>query len=462
MIKKFLSRVFSPAKNVKQNEKHVINPFYASTTYRFKEHKIKRELLSTGAIKTCEGLQNAGFEAFVVGGAVRDLILDKAPKDFDIATNATPEQVNRVFRRSRIIGRRFKIVHVLFGQETVEVTTFRGNHGDENESGDASVNAAGRILRDNVFGSMSDDAVRRDFTANALYYNPSNEEVLDFHSGFKDVKAGILRMIGDPLTRYQEDPVRLLRAIRLSAKLGLTIDKNTENPIPRLAPLLQDVPSSRLFDEMLKLFTSGAALNCIEALRKYHLHHGLLPLLDVVLEQPLGEKFVTLALQNTDARIAAGKSTNPSFLFACLLWHEVLDAWDHYQEAGEHAIPALHNAMNEVLDLQAEKLAIHNRYTATMKEIWGMQPRFLQRAGKRPYGLLTHPRYRAGYDFLLLRCESGEIDLEVGEWWTKFADSETAVRESMLLPSTEPKKRKRKPRRKVKTATEYIDAPVGE
>ena len=197
-------------------------------------------------------------------------------------------------------------------------------------------------------------------------------------------------------------------------------------------------------------------------MRKYHLHHGVLPLLDGVLEQPLGEKFVTLALQNTDARIAAGKSTNPSFLFACLLWHEVLDAWDHYQEAGEHAIPALHNAMNEVLDLQAEKLAIHNRYTATMKEIWAMQPRFLQRAGKRPYALLTHPRYRAGYDFLLLRCESGEVDLEVGDWWTKFADSETAVREAMLLTNTEPKKRKRKPRRKVKTAAEYIDTPVTE
>ena len=457
MIKKFLTRVFSPAKNVKQNEKHIVNPFYASTTYGFKEHRIKRDLLSTGAIKTCEGLQSAGFEAYIVGGAVRDLILNKQPKDFDIATNATPEQVNRVFKRSRMIGRRFKIVHVLFGQETVEVSTFRGSHL---EDGDSEVNAAGRILRDNVFGSMSDDAVRRDFTANALYYNPATEEVLDFHGGFKDVKAGVLRMIGDPLTRYQEDPVRLLRAIRLSAKLNLSIEKNTELLIPTLANLLQDLPSSRLFDEMLKLFTSGAALKCIETLRKYHLHHGLLPLLDVVLEQPLGEKFVNLALQNTDARIAVGKSTNPSFLFACLLWHEVLDAWDHYQENGEHAIPALHNAMNEVLDIQAEKLAIHNRYTATMKEIWVMQPRFLQRAGKRPYGLLTHPRYRAGYDFLLLRCESGELDHEIGVWWTKFADSETAVREAMLLPNTEPKKRKRKPRRKVKGITEYNDTPA--
>ena len=226
-----------------------------------KAHKIDRNLLSNGALKTTEGLQNAGFEAFIVGGAVRDLLLNRRPKDFDIATDATPEQVNRVFRRSRIIGRRFRLVHVMFGDETLEVSTFRGSHLSENsDEANAQVNDSGRILRDNVFGSIEEDAIRRDFTANALYYNPATEEILDFHNGVADIKAGILRMIGDPATRYAEDPVRMLRAVRLSAKLGLTIDKVTEAPIAELADLLQDVPPSRLFDEMIKLFLSGHAI----------------------------------------------------------------------------------------------------------------------------------------------------------------------------------------------------------
>jgi poly(A) polymerase len=340
---------------------------------------------------------------------------------------------------------------VLWGNETIEVSTFRGHHLSE---GDAQTNDSGRIIRDNIFGSLEDDAVRRDFTANALYYNPANEEVLDFHNGVADLHANLLRMIGDPTTRYQEDPVRMLRAVRLSAKLGLKIEKATEAPIHKLADLLQDVPPSRLFDEMLKLFLSGHAVESISALRAQHLHHGLLPLLDVVLEQPLGEKFVMLALKNTDERIKIGKSSNPSFLFATLLWHEMLVAWDKFKAQGEHPIPALHLAMNEVIDIQAEKMAIHNRFTATMKEIWAMQPRFEQRAGKRPFGLLTHPRYRAGYDFLLLRCESGEIDAELGEWWTQFAEANSEARAAMLLPDSAPKKRRKRSRHKPASSTE--------
>lgn len=417
-----------------------------------KSHKIDKDLLSNGALKTTEGLQKAGFEAFIVGGAVRDLLLNRRPKDFDIATDATPEQVNRVFRRSRIIGRRFRLVHVMFGDETLEVSTFRGSHLSENsDDANAQVNDSGRILRDNVFGSIEEDAIRRDFTANALYYNPATEEILDFHNGVADIKAGILRMIGDPATRYAEDPVRMLRAVRLSAKLGLKIDKVTEAPIAELADLLQDVPPSRLFDEMLKLFLSGHAIESINVLRKQNLHHGLLPMLDVVLEQPLGERFVMLAMQNTDDRIMSGKSANPSFLFASLLWHEVLAAWEQFQAEGNHLIPALHLAMNEVIDFQAEKLAIHNRFTATMKEIWAMQPRFEHRTGKRPFGLLEHPRYRAAYDFLLLRCESGEIDSELGEWWTAFANAAPDERTDMLQADTSPKKRRKRPRKKVST-----------
>ena len=451
MIKKFLQKVFS--KRVKAEV--VINKADSSDTssakiFSAKQHKIDKTLISQAASKTCEGLQKAGFEAFIVGGAVRDLLLNVKPKDFDIATNATPEEVYKVFRRSRIIGRRFRLVHVLWGNETIEVSTYRGHHMSE---GDAQTNDSGRIIRDNIFGSLEDDAVRRDFTANALYYNPASEEVLDFHNGVADIKANLLRMIGDPKTRYQEDPVRMLRAVRLSAKLGLKIEKSTQEPIQKLADLLQDVPPSRLFDEMLKLFLSGHAVESINALREQHLHHGLLPLLDVVLEQPLGERFVMLALKNTDNRILAGKSSNPSFLFATLLWHEVLKAWETYKNS-HPPIPALHMAMNEIIDAQAKKLAIHNRFTATMKEIWGLQPRFEQRAGKRPFGILEHPRYRAAYDFLLLRCESGEIDMELGEWWTAFADANGETRATMLLPDTAPKKRRKRNRKKPAIETE--------
>ncbi|PKO50570.1 MAG: polynucleotide adenylyltransferase PcnB, partial [Betaproteobacteria bacterium HGW-Betaproteobacteria-20] len=280
----------------KNTDNHAVKN-HGALVISHKTHKIERNLLSNAALKTTEGLQKAGFSAYIVGGAVRDLVLNHPPKDFDVATDATPEEVSRVFRRSRIIGKRFRLVHVLFGDETIEVSTFRGSHLEE--SSDAKIADSGRIIRDNVFGSIIEDAVRRDFTANALYYDPSSQEVLDFHNGYADIKAGVLRIIGDPITRYQEDPVRMLRAVRLSAKLGLKIEAKTEAPIAKNADLLQDVPPSRLFDEMLKLFLSGHAIESVSALREQHLHHGLLPMLDVVLEQPMGERFVMMALQNT-------------------------------------------------------------------------------------------------------------------------------------------------------------------
>jgi poly(A) polymerase len=449
MIKKFLQKVFKKKeKDALAIEKSAVNRVEDNATsaaqiFPAKKHKINKSLISQAALKTCEGLHNAGFKAYIVGGAVRDLLLDYQPKDFDIATDATPEEVYKVFRRSRIIGRRFRLVHVMWGNETIEVSTFRGHH---EAHGDALVNDSGRILRDNVFGNLEEDSTRRDFTINAMYYDPVREEVLDFHNGIADIKAKLLRIIGDPKTRYKEDPVRMLRAVRLSAKLGLKIESKTQAPILSLADLLQDVPPSRLFDEMLKLFLSGHAIESINILREQHLHHGLLPLLDVVLEQPMGEKFVMLALKNTDDRIKSGKSSNPSFLFATLLWHEVLGAWEHTQKEAP-PIPALYLAMNQVIDIQAEKLAIHNRFVATMKEIWSMQPRFEQRAGKRPFGLLTHPRYRAGYDFMLLRCESGELPMEMGEWWTVFADANAETRAAMLLPDTGPKKKRKRKRK---------------
>lgn len=434
MIKKLLQRVFKP--------RHAAKGGTSVQKYQRRTHGIDKHKVSSAALRTVEGLQKSGFDAFIVGGAVRDLMLGRIPKDFDVATNATPEQVRQTFRRSRIIGRRFRIVHVLFGAETIEVTTFRGSH--LSDDGDSAVAESGRILRDNVFGDMDEDAARRDFSVNALYYDPKTEEVWDYHHGVDDIKNKVLRIIGDPETRYREDPVRMLRAVRLSAKLGMKIDRLSETLIPKLAGLLQDVPPSRMFEEMLKLFLSGHAMESAAALRKHGLHHGVLPLLDVVLEQPMGERFVTLALKNTDERVLQDKPVSPSFLFATLLWHEVLAAWQKYQSEGTKPLPALMEAMHEISDIQAEKLAIPKRYSVAMKEIWALQPRFEQRAGQRPFRLLENERYRAGYDFLLLRCESGEMPMDLVQWWDAFAHADTETRNRMLQPDTAPKKRRRR------------------
>jgi poly(A) polymerase len=437
MITKFLGRVFS-GRIFKAPQPKII-PFGA--------HGVARTRISACALKTTQTLQKHDFAAFIVGGAVRDLLLGREPKDFDVATDATPEEVRQIFRRSRIIGRRFRLVHVLCGSETVEVSTFRGSHTAEDvEAGGADEH--GRILRDNVFGTQEQDATRRDFTINALFYDPSSQEIWDYHGGVADLKKRRLRMIGDPEKRYREDPVRMLRAVRFAAGCGLEIEAKTRRPIRALAPLLQNVPPSRLFDEMLKLLLSGHAAECVSKLRKEGLHHGLLPLLDVILEQPMGERFVMLALKNTDERIRAGKSVSPAFLFASLLWHEVLAAWKALEARGVSTVPALYQAMEQVGQVQAEKLAIPRRYGTDMKEIWALQPRLLQRSGRRPYRLLEHLRFRAGYDFLLLRCQSGEVDAGIGEWWTRFQDADEETRQQMLVEEATPGKARRRRRRK--------------
>lgn len=435
MIRKLLRRVFPGKSNSTARVK-------GAQRISSREHGIDNRLISPCALKITTELQKAGFLAFIVGGAVRDLLLKRIPKDFDIATSATPEQVHRIFRRSRIIGRRFRLVHVMSGNETVEVSTFRGSH--QSDEGDAKIAESGRILRDNVFGSLEEDAGRRDFSINALYYDPLAEEIWDYHNGYSDLRKGVLRIIGDPVTRYREDPVRMLRAVRLSAKLGIKLDHNTETPIPDMAELLKDVPQARLFDEMLKLFLSGHAMESAVTLREHGLHHGLLPLLDVILEQSMGERFVTLALKNTDERILQDKPVTPAFLFAALLWHEVLAAWQKYLVQGTRPIPALAMAMHDISDTQADRLAIPKRFSATMKEIWDMQPRLEQRAGKRPLSLVSNPRYRAGYDFLLLRCQSGELPMELAEWWDAFYHADSEQRHIMLLPDTQPRKRRRR------------------
>ncbi len=394
-------------------------------TYKGAELGIRNDQISTAAIRTCEILQRAGFKAFVVGGGVRDSLLGLTPKDFDVATDATPEQVQASFRRARIIGRRFKIVHVMFGRETIETSTFRALQSD------AETDEHGRVLRDNVFGTQQEDALRRDFTVNALYYDPIADQVLDWLGGVEDLKARTLRMIGDPATRYREDPVRMLRTVRFAAKLDFHVDPATLEPVKELADLIENVPSARLFDEMLKLLESGHALACVKRLRAEGLHHGLLPLLDVILEQPHGERFIEVALRNTDERVRAGKSVSPGFLFATLLWQLVSDRWTERRAAGEHSIPALMEAMDSVLDEQASKLAIQRRYIADMREIWGLQPR-LEKGGRGALRAMEHLRFRAGYDFLLLRVEAGELPEELGRWWTAFVDGDAATRERLL------------------------------
>ncbi len=303
------------------------------------------------------------------------------------------------------------------------------------------------MLRDNVWGEQHEDATRRDFTVNAMYYDPATQTVLDYHGGMSDIRARLLRMIGDPATRYREDPVRMLRVVRFAAKLGFEIEDASREPIKPLADLIHNVPAARLFDEMLKLLLSGHALACLQQLRKQGLHHGLLPLLDVVLEQPHGESFITLALNSTDARVRAGKSVSPGFLFATLLWHDVQQRAQQYEANGEFPVPALHRAMDDVLDMQTEKLAIHKRFSADMREIWGLQARLEKRSGRSPLKLVEHQRFRAGYDFLLLRCESGELDPAIGAWWGAFLDGSPAERETLLSQggrTSAPRKRRRR------------------
>ena len=447
MIRKFISRVFSGKKPQAGHHEPAVIP--VST------HGITRDRISSGSRRVCETLQSHGHKAFVVGGAVRDLLIGAEPKDFDIATDATPEEIRKHFRRARIIGRRFQIVHVMMGQETLEVTTFRGALAENTKKDEH-----GRVLHDNVFGTQAEDAARRDFTANALYYDPTSEAVIDYHHGVGDLKQKTLRMIGEPRARYREDPVRMLRAVRLAAKLGLLIDPAASKPIREMAVLLENVPPARLFDEMLKLLTSGHSVKCITQLRDEGLHHGLLPLLDVILEQPMGEKFVMLSLANTDERVRKNKGISPSFLFATLLWHEVLAHWEKLKAQGEAKIPALHLAMDTVLDVQGEKLAITRRIAGDIKDIWALQPRFEMRAGKRPYSLLEHQRFRAGYDFLLLRAESGEIDIELGEWWTDFQNADGEKRAEMLMPELAGDKKRR--RRRKKPANSDVDRSISE
>jgi len=439
MIKKFIEKVEKVFSRRRPRE-----PLDNAKKFVKSQHNINRADISEAALKTCEGLQRAGFKAFVVGGAVRDLLLQRHPKDFDIATDATPEEVRVVFRRSRIIGRRFRLVHVMFGQETIEVSTFRSAHDAKDSEDNANTDEHGRLLRDNVYGTQAEDAIRRDFTMNALFYDPETEEVWDYTGGVGDVAKKRVVMIGEAEARYREDPVRMLRAARLAGKLGFVIDDETKAPIGQLKSLLSNVPEARLFDEILKLMKSGHALDCFAQLQALGLDTLLLPSLDKLLADPASSPFVRLALERTDARIRDDRGVSESFLFAALFWFPMQARCRELEAGGERALTALHQAMDDVLDSQRSVLAIPRRYDGNIKELWLAQPRFLFQSKAKAYRLLTHPRFRACYDFFVLRAEAGDADHDIAWWWEKFQFADETTREAMLLPDDAAKKKRRR------------------
>lgn len=382
-----------------------------------------------------------------MGGGVRDLLLGREPKDFDVATSALPEEVKSVFRNCRLIGRRFRLAHVYFGREIIEVATFRSNR-QVTEEGERHVEN-GMILRDNVYGTLEDDAQRRDFTINALYYNLSDFTVIDFADGMSDLRNGVIRLLGDAESRFREDPVRLLRAVRFAAKLGFIIDQETESPMLRLAPLLKEVPSARLYEEVLKLFLGGSALETFEKLRHYGLFGQLFPATEEALsheDHDFPITFVNRGLANTDTRLQQDKSVTPAFLFAVLLWEPVRLRYEALVSKDMQPLEALQSAASDVLSEQTRHISIPKRFSYPMRDIWQLQPRFQQRQGKRPYRLLTHPRFRAAYDFLLLRAEAGEVDTELGKWWTDFQQANGQQKQSMTDQGRRGRGRRRKRR----------------
>ncbi len=435
-----------------------------------RQHGLHSHQISSAAVKTVDRLQDAGFEAYAVGGCVRDLLLDDKPKDFDVSTNATPEQVRKLFRNSRIIGRRFRIVHVRFGREIIEVTTFRSHHTESENAKEAAQGDTGVLLRDNVYGGdLQADAVRRDFTVNALYYCPADNTVHDYTGGLKDLQNRQIRMIGDPETRYREDPVRMLRAARFAAKLDFDIEPETAHPLRPLAYLLDQTAPARLFDEVLKLLAGGTGLRTYEVLQEYQLFEHLFPATTPLLphgnlyesgsdeEKTNGDyfqRFIRQSLQNTDTRLAQGKRITPAFLYAALLWAPLKTDMDRRIAKGSEPSLSLHKAANQVLDQQIKRIAIPRRFTSAMREIWELQLRLPKRGGSRAFRLMEHPRFRAAYDFLLLRAEAGEPNHnenlnELGKWWTDIqAVDETQQQKMVDELFSKPGKGNRKPRRR--------------
>ncbi|WP_109126215.1 polynucleotide adenylyltransferase PcnB [Dyella sp. C11] len=421
------------------------------------QHVISRKNISKAALRVLYRLNEAGYQAYLVGGAVRDLLLGGHPKDFDVATNATPDEVKKLFRNSRLIGRRFRLAHVVYGPEIIEVATFRGT-GEEEGEGDRHI-VDGRIVRDNVWGTIEEDAIRRDFRVNALYYDISDFSVRDYVGGMQDVENRVLHLIGDPATRYREDPVRMLRAVRLAAKLNFRIDAKAAAPFDELGPLLADAAPARLFDESLKLFLAGHGLKSFHMLEQTGLLKFMFPATARALKR--GDKalrsLVEQGLANTDARVAEGKSVTPAFLFAVLLWGEVRDLAHTWMTKGVEPVAAWERAATHVIAEQCQRVAIPRRFTLTMEEIWALQPRFEQVQRKRVFRLMAHPRFRAAFDFLVLRAAESPAVRELGEWWAHAQQlphetlaaalagtSSGGGSEAGGVPASKPRKRRRR------------------
>lgn len=414
------------------------------------KHTISKSDISHNALKVLNRLISNGFQAYLVGGSVRDLLLHKAPKDFDVATNATPNEIKNLFRNGRIIGRRFKLVHILFHREIIEVATFRGH-----DAVDASqqTNERGMLVRDNVYGSLDEDAWRRDFTVNSLYYNVDDSSIIDFTGGVKDVQQKLIRMIGDPVTRYKEDPVRMLRAIRFSAKLHFKLAPETEAPFPEISNLITHVSNSRLFDEMTKLYQCGEA----ETVQKLLIQYGLFEHLCSQTSSLLSSQYpvtalLGIALENTDTRIRDNKPVTPAFLFAVLLWFPMIECSKKLQSTGLDPLPAIEKAMSLVIAEQNKVISIPKRYTQVMREIWLLQYRFSKRIGGRAFNLLQHPRFRAAFDFMALRALAGDESMELAQWWTTFQDVDETDQAKMVADLTPPTSSKPRRRRKPKPA----------
>jgi len=386
------------------------------------EHCVSRSDISENALKVLYRLKNSGYQAYLVGGGVRDILIGLKPKDFDVATDAHPEQVRELFRNCRLIGRRFRLAHVHFGREIIEVSTFRASHNDAvNGEGHEE---DGRIIRDNVYGKLDDDVWRRDFTVNALYYNIEDYSIVDYVGGLEDVQNKQLRLIGIPEDRYREDPVRMLRAIRFSIKLGFSIHPVSERPIRDLAPLLEEIPEARLFEEFLKLFMSGESEKTYHQLREYGLFAFLFPQTEDFLnrDDEFIHKLLSSAFRNTDTRLAEDKPVTPAFLLAALLWIPVRDLANDHESNGLSEMDAIHLASDAVISHQIRTTSMPRRFTHMARDMWSLQVRLKNIRGKRPLKLLAHQRFRAAYDFLLLRAEAGEDVQELASWWTAFQE----------------------------------------
>lgn len=407
------------------------------------EHCISRDNIDDRALKVLYRLHKAGFRALLVGGGVRDLLLNHVPKDFDIATDAHPEQVKKLFSNCRLIGRRFRLAHIFFGREIIEVATFRASH--DGESTESMQDDAGRILRDNVYGDIEEDVWRRDFTVNALYYDIADFSVVDYTGAMDDLKKRQLKLIGDPATRYREDPVRMLRAVRFAAKLGFSIHSESEKTIFELGHLLADIPPARLYDEILKLFHSGQAVTCFELLQKYQLLQYLFPQAANCLDDPVFHDFLWHALQSTDNRVNEAKPITPAFLFAAMLWRPVTLLRDQHVVEGMPLSLAMQNAMSAVIKEQVAVTSIPRRFSMVMRDIWHLQHRFTYRHGRRARSLLSHPKFRAAYDFMCIRNKVGELQDDSCEWWTRIQTMSSDQQDKVLNPAKKaPRKRQRK------------------